>query len=141
MKKLLFIIPMHISFDSFLKPAHNSRTFTKTDGKNYNSLSTDLPLGALSMSAYLKKHVEIDVQLVDFNAEINSLTSFDYINFRECCENIITNKYINNSINFDFIGISSLFSPSYNNFLDCGFVSRKLFPKAFIIGGWQYSNK
>jgi anaerobic magnesium-protoporphyrin IX monomethyl ester cyclase len=135
MKKLLFIIPMHISFDSFLKPAHNSRTFTKTDGKNYNSLSTDLPLGALSMSAYLKKHVEIDVQLVDFNAEINSLTSFDYINFRECCENIITNKYINNSINFDFIGISSLFSPSYNNFLDCGFVSRKLFPKAFIMGG------
>ena len=73
MKKLLFIVPMHITFDSFLNPAHNSRTFPKADGKIYNSLSTDLPLGALSMSAYLKKHLDIEVSLVDFNAEINSL--------------------------------------------------------------------
>ena len=126
---------MHISFDSFINPAHNSRKFAKSDGKNYNSLSTDLPLGAISMSAYIKKHIDIDVQLLDFNAEINSLDSFDFNNFQECCEDFLIKKYKNHSVVFDFIGISSLFNPSYNNFLDCGYISRKVFPKAFIIGG------
>jgi len=59
---------MHITFESFIKPAHNSRTFGKADGNIYNSLSTDLPVGAISMSAYLKKYLDVDVHLIDFNA-------------------------------------------------------------------------
>lgn len=135
MKKLLFLIPMHITFESFLNPAHNSRTFSKLDGKKYNSLSTDLPLGAISMSAYIKKFIDIEIHLFDFNAEINSLNSFNYNTFYECCYELLFEKYLKNNIIFNYIGISSLFSPSYNNFIDCGNVSKKLFPNALIIGG------
>jgi hypothetical protein len=56
--KILFVVPMHITFDSFLNPGANSRKFTKS-GKAFNSLSTDLPIGVMSLSSYLKKHVEI----------------------------------------------------------------------------------
>jgi anaerobic magnesium-protoporphyrin IX monomethyl ester cyclase len=135
MKKMLFIVPMHITFESFLNPAHNSRTFPKADGKTYNSLSTDLPLGPLSMSAYLKKHLEIEVHLVDFNAEINALEAFPYRSFYECCFDILSKLFSSHEKKFDYVGISSLFSPSYNNFLDCGLVSKALFPGALILGG------
>ena len=135
MKKLLFIVPMHITFDSFLNPAHNSRVFPKANGKVYNSLSTDLPLGALSMSAYIKSNLNIEVKLIDFNAEINALPDFPYENFYECCIDLLTKLYPPEDFDFDCVGVSSLFSPSYNNFLDCGIASKKIYPKALIIGG------
>jgi len=135
MKKLLFIVPMHITFDSFLNPAHNSRVFPKANGKVYNSLSTDLPLGALSMSAYIKSHLNIEVKLIDFNAEINALPDFPYENFYECCIDLLNKLYPPEDFDFDYVGVSSLFSPSYNNFLDCGIASKKIYPKALIIGG------
>ena len=126
---------MHITFDSFLNPAHNSRVFPKANGKVYNSLSTDLPLGALSMSAYIKSHLNIEVKLIDFNAEINALPDFPYENFYECCIDLLTKLYPPEDFDFDCVGVSSLFSPSYNNFLDCGIASKKIYPKALIIGG------
>jgi len=129
--KLLFLIPMHISFDSFMKPAHNSRNFKKEDGNTYNSLSTDLPLGAMSMSAYLKSKIEIEVNLIDFNAEINALNTFPFENFYDCCIHFLEKlDYVP-----DIVGVSSLFSPSYFNFIDCGKAARKLFPESIIIGG------
>ncbi len=131
MKKLLFIVPMHITFDSFLNPTHNSRGFKKKDGKIYNSLSTDIPLGPISMSAYLKKHFEIDVRLLDFNAEINALDEFPYENFYDCCIDLIRR------MDFipDIVGVSSLFSPSFFNFIDCGRAAKNLFPNALVLGG------
>ena len=131
MIKLLLLVPMHISFESFLNPQHNSRNFKKNDGKIYNSLSTDLPLGPISMSAYIKKHINVDVRLIDFNAEINSLDSFAYNSFYDCCEDFFSNS------NFvpDFIGVSSLFSPSFYNFMDCGRASKTIFPDAVVVGG------
>lgn len=131
MKKLLFIVPMHITFDSFLSPTHNSRGFKKKDGKIYNSLSTDIPLGPISMSAYLKKHFEIDVRLLDFNAEINALDEFQYENFYDCCIDLIRR------MDFvpDVVGVSSLFSPSFFNFIDCGRAAKNLFPSALVLGG------
>ena len=135
MKKLLFIVPMHIPFESFLNPAHNSRVFPKANGKTYNSLSTDLPLGALSMSAYIKKHMDIDVRLIDFNAEINALEDFPYESFYDCCVDLLMRFYPPADFDFDFVGVSSLFSPSYNNFLDCGIASKSLYSNALVLGG------
>ena len=57
-KKLLFLVPMHITFDSFTNPGDNTRKYLKKDNRNYNSLATDLPLGPLSMSAYIKKFLD-----------------------------------------------------------------------------------
>jgi anaerobic magnesium-protoporphyrin IX monomethyl ester cyclase len=130
-RKLLFIVPMHIGFESFLTPAHNSRSFKKRDGRSYNSLSTDMPLGALSMSAYIKQFVDVDVRLLDFNAEINVLDSFPYDTFYECCKDLLLKMdYVP-----DVVGVSSLFSPSFHNFMDCGRAVRDLFPQALVLGG------
>lgn len=132
MPKLFFLVPMHISFESFLNPQHNSRNFKKKDGRIYNSLSTDLPLGPISMSSFVKKHKpDIDIRLIDFNAEINSLDSFPYSSFYECCVDFLSKQ----NYQPDFIGVSSLFSPSYFNFMDCGRASKKVFPSAMILGG------
>ena len=132
MTKLLFLVPMHISFESFLNPQHNSRNFKKSDGRIYNSLSTDLPLGPISMSSYLKKHREdLEVRLIDFNAEINSLDSFRYSSFFDCCMDFLSKQ----KFEPDFVGVSSLFSPSFFNFMDCGKASKEVFPSAMILGG------
>jgi len=139
MKKILFTIPMHITFESFLNPAHNSRKFLKRDGKWYNSLSTDLPLGAISMSAYLKKHIkEVEVKLIDFNAEFNSMEEFPFSSFYDAASNIME-KY--RDWQPTVIGVSSLFSPSFENFMDLGRVSRNLFPTATILGGGEHSHE
>ena len=79
--QLLMLVPMHISFESFLEPQHNSRNFKKANGIAYNSLSTDLPLGPISISAYLKKFIDVNVTLLDFNAEINAMSDFPYDSF------------------------------------------------------------
>ena len=81
MKKVLFLVPMHLAFESFINPPSNARHFKKKDGKYYNSLATDLHLGPLSMSSYLKKHINVNVKLIDFNVEINSEEGFSYKNF------------------------------------------------------------
>jgi len=129
--KLLMLVPMHISFESFMAPQHNSRTFRKKDGRAYNSLSTDLPLGSLSISAYLKKNLDINVELIDFNAEINAMEDFTFDSFFECCDALLSKV----TVLPDFIGVSSLFSPSFYNFLDCGRAARANFPNAIVIGG------
>lgn len=130
---LLFVVPMHITWESFLNPAHNSRTYQKKDGNLYNSLSTDLPLGPLSMSAYLKKHIkDINVKLIDFNAEINCLDRIEEQSFEEIAIKIFseTGDFIPN-----IIGISSLFSPSFHNFIACASAAKIIFSNALIIGG------
>lgn len=131
-KRLLFLVPMHITWDSFITPQFYNVGVKKDDGKAYNIPRTDLPLGPLSMSAYLKKFVDVDVKLVDFNAEVNALDSFPYSNFESLCR-----YYLNEIKEFkpDFVGVSSLFSPSFPNFMDCGRVAKEIWSSALIIGG------
>jgi anaerobic magnesium-protoporphyrin IX monomethyl ester cyclase len=130
-KNILFIVPMHITFASFVKPAQNSHVVKNKSGKKYNSLSTDLPLGPLSLSAYLKKHVNVNIKLIDFNAEMNALDKFDHSSFKSYIDIFLNNL----EFDPDIVGISSLFSPSFQNFLDCGEISKKNWPNAFVIGG------
>jgi len=80
MKKILFIVPMHNTFDSFVNPASNQRSYKKKDGKYYSLPPTDLPLGFLSISAYLKKHASVDIDLIDFNIMVADEDEFPYKN-------------------------------------------------------------
>tara|TARA_B100000686_G_C16803326_1_gene987845 strand:+ start:1242 stop:2969 length:1728 start_codon:yes stop_codon:yes gene_type:complete len=128
---VLFVVPMHITFESFIKPDSNSRTFTNKSGQRVNSLSTDLPLGPLSISAYLKKHMDINVKLIDFNAEVSSLEAFDYNSF----ESYIATFFKEMDFKPDLVGVSSLFSPSFQNFVDVGRVAKRTWPEAFTVGG------
>jgi len=122
---------MHISFESFTSPKNNHRKYIKNDGKEYSSLSTDIPLGPISMSAFIKKFIDIDVHLVDFNVEINHMDHFAYQSFEEYCHDYLSNIYFKP----DYVGISSLFSPSLENFLACGKIAKNIWPDAWILGG------
>ena len=132
MKKLLFIVPMHITWESFTKPGYYNVGIKKSDGKSYNPPRTDLPLGPLSMSAYIKKFIDIDIKLIDFNAEVNFLNEIRFENFREMC--LYYFQEIKN-YNPDFVGVSSLFSPSFPNFLDAGEMAKQIWPCSLVLGG------
>ena len=129
--RILLIVPMHITFDSFINPPPNMRHYRKQDGRAFNLPPTDLPLGMLSISAYLKMHATVDIQLVDFNVKVAEVESFTHSNFGDFAEEILS------QIDFqpDIVGISSLFSPSFHNFLETGKAVRKIFPLALLIGG------
>ena len=101
---------------------------SKKDGRAYNSLSTDLPLGSLSISAYLQKYLDINVELIDFNAEIDDMEDFTFESFFECCEALLSKV----TVLPDFVGVSSLLSPSFYNFLDCGSAASANSPDALV---------
>jgi radical SAM superfamily enzyme YgiQ (UPF0313 family) len=132
-KKILFLVPVHISYDSYVSPPSNARTVIK-NGRILNSLATDLPLGLLSISAYLKKHLSLDIRLVDFNTEVSALSDFDYPDFAS-----FARDYLREHFGADFtpniVGISSLFSPSYQNFIEAGETVKSIWPEAFVVGG------
>ncbi len=131
MDNILFLIPMHITMDSFVNPSENDRLYPKSDGKYYNSLKTDLPLGPLSISAYTKKFLNVNVKLIDFNVELSHARAFPYSTFFDYCHDFLS------SLDFqpDIVGVSSLFSPSYENFMDCGRASKEIWRHALVLGG------
>lgn len=132
-KRILLLVPVHISYDSYVSPPRNARTVIK-NGRILNSLATDLPLGLLSISAYLKKHLSLDIRLVDFNVEVSALKDFQYPDFATFAEEYLTAHF---AADFapDIVGISSLFSPSYQNFIELGQTVKSIWPEAFVVGG------
>jgi len=51
MEKILFIIPMPISFEDFVNPPESSGTLKKENGI-FGNVLTDMPLGILAISSY-----------------------------------------------------------------------------------------
>lgn len=131
MKKILFIVPLHISYEGFVNPKENARSVRKPDGRYYNLPPTDMPLGLLSMSSYIKKMTEVDVRLLDFNVEAVSLDSVQYDSFFDFAVSVLSSL----SYDPDIIGLSCLFAPSFDNFLQLARAARTLFPKALVLGG------
>jgi len=129
---ILFIIPPHIKFEDFVTPSQNHRQIQKADGKTYGNLITDMPLGPLSMSGYLKEHCpDVNVDLLDFNVLLNRLTSFQWDNFYDYFTEIAKEK----ETIYDLIGISSLFSPSYYSTLDIAKAFKAFHPESLIVAG------
>ena len=82
--KILFILPPNITYKDFISPPSNMSTITKNNGKKqFGSLLTDIPLGVISLSAYLKKYFNIQSKAIDFNVELNIETEFNYKSFNE----------------------------------------------------------
>ncbi|MDR1351335.1 MAG: cobalamin B12-binding domain-containing protein, partial [Zoogloeaceae bacterium] len=128
---ILFLVPMHITFGTFTNPDDNQRTCWKQDGRFYNLPPTDLPLGILSISAFLKKYVDVVVELLDFNVEAVTCATFAYDSFFAFARDRLS------QLDFkpDLIGISCLFSPAFQNFMETGQAARQVFADAIIIGG------
>ena len=134
MTKILFIVPPNLSYEKYVNPAENTRQVCKADGRLYGNLATDMPIGIISMSAYLKANIEgLDVRLIDFNIELNALDSFEAASFAEYFSAFLNERF--GDFQPDIVGISSLFSPSYFNLLDLGRCARALFPEALVIAG------
>lgn len=129
--KLLLIVPMHITYESFIHPPTNTRSYQKQDGKFYNLPPTDLPLGMLSISGYLKKHANVEIRLIDFNVKVAEIQEFNYPDYQAFVAEVLRTY----DFQPDMVGVSSLFSPSFHNFLDTGAAVRQVFPEAFLIGG------
>lgn len=134
MTNILFIIPPHIAFEDFLNPLSNAKQIRKKDGKMYGSLVTDMPLGALSLSAYVKENSSIPVstELLDFNIELNELDTFGYSSPNEYYK-----EYLSTQLDEapEIIGLSALFSSSYFNILGIANCCREVFPEALILAG------
>ena len=133
MDKILFIVPPHISFNQFINPSFNERIVIKKKG-SYGSVLTDMPLGVLSLSAYVKKHAVVETKLIDFNIVLNKLEDFEFRSFSEFFRSILSDPEL---VNYapSIIGISALFTPAYRNTLDIAQCCRDIFPNAVIIAG------
>jgi radical SAM superfamily enzyme YgiQ (UPF0313 family) len=131
--RVLFIFPPHRTFDRFVNPAFSERAIHK-GGRSFGSILTDMPLGILAMSAYLKKYTEVETRLVDFNVELNRASDFAYGSFREFFrETLAAPEW--QAYNPTIIAISTLFTAAYQNMLDLAEVCRELFPQALIVAG------
>ena len=131
--KILFLIPPHITFEDFVNPSYNTRTVVKKHG-NYGSVLTDMPLGVMSLSSYVKRNSDSETALIDFNVLLNKSESFDYKSFTDFFHSILS---ASNWLNYQptIIGISTLFTPAYQNMLEMAKCCRQVFPNAIITAG------
>lgn len=132
-KRILLIVPPNITYQSFRYPGKNTKTWTHSDGNSYGVLITDVPLGMLTLSAWLKHKFECKIDLIDFNTEIHK--SWNHRNekdFKKWFYDVLSTK---NSENYDLIGFSALFTSGYLNLLLLSEITRVLFPESFIICG------
>jgi radical SAM superfamily enzyme YgiQ (UPF0313 family) len=127
---VLFIVPPPIRYVDFVEPDYNVGTVSKKNG-TFASVLTEMPLGIMSMSSYLKKHTPVRTKLVDFNIILNKLERFEYGSFAELFRHHLSLLELEPAI----IGISSLFTPSYRNILDIAEICRSLFPQALVVAG------
>ncbi len=114
-------------------PKHNVKAIKKKGGI-FGSVSTDMPLGILSLSAYVKQHVQIETKLLDFTVVLNKLDSFEYGDFSS-----FFREYLSQPEFVDYqptiIGISALFTPSYESLLELIRLCKQIFGEAIVITG------
>ena len=67
--------------------------------------------------------------------ELNKVTSFAYDSFDSFFEDLIKSKYSNE---FDYIGISVLFTPAYESILILSKLSKNIFPDSFLLVGGNF---
>ena len=133
MCKILFIVPPHITFNHFIKPSYNAQVVQKGCG-SYGRVLTDIPLGVLSLSAYLKKHTAVETKLIDFNVILNKVEGFKFNSFSEFFRDFLSAPMLA-EYNPTIIGISALFAPAYHSMCNIAEVCRDVFPNAAIIAG------
>lgn len=99
----------------------------------YGNLVTDMPLGPLALSSYLKKFISVQTSLIDFNVDLVKKSHFEFKSFLEYFISYLSGYNMNDEP--DIIAISSLFSPSYDSLIDISNACRSIFPNACIIAG------
>ena len=133
MERILFLVPPTIDYQKFKEPPEHVRALPKKDGV-YGSVLTDMPLGVLALSSYLKLHCEVAIDVIDFNVALNKVDEFPHENFLDFFREYIA-AHVAKEQPPTFIGISTLFRTSYTNMLDLANVSKELFPDTLVFAG------
>jgi len=132
-KKLLMVVPPNITFDNFVNPSKNTKSWIHENGKELGVIVTDVPLGAMTICTWLQSQFDIETRLLDFNVEIHKNWDHPHAqSFEPWFEETIA------GLDFepDLIGFSSLFVTGYTNLITLGKVCKKYFPLATrIVGG------
>ncbi|MBN3033550.1 MAG: B12-binding domain-containing radical SAM protein [Candidatus Saganbacteria bacterium] len=133
MERILFIVPPYITYESLVNPEFNER-IVKKGSKSLGSIVMDMPIGLLSLSAYIKNKTKVEVKLLDFNVILCKTKSFDYKSFKQMFKEVLSNDVW---VNYEptIIGISTLFASSFHSTLDIADEARKLYKKSLIICG------
>lgn len=92
-----------------------------------------MPLGIVYLSAYLKKNVEVEIKVLDFNVNLNRIENFTWPSFRDYFFEVLS-KYVA-KFEPDMVGISALFTTAFNNLIDLAEVTRSIRPNVFLIAG------
>ena len=131
MDRILFVVPPNVGFDSYVNPAFNIGVVQKGSG-SFRNIVADPPMGLLSISAYLKKHRPVEVQVLDFNVVLNKLEDFRFKSFSDFFRAVFSrHEWIDYAP--DIVGISTLFSPAYYNMLDAADAARSVFPTNTLV--------
>ncbi len=134
-KNVLLIVPPNITYQAFISPTSNSKSWRHSNGSDYGVLITDVPLGILTISAFLKKKFNCNVKVIDFNTEIHKSWNHPAENNFDKWFQESLNKITIDGFKPDLIGFSSLFITGYENVLSLANISKKVFPNAFRICG------
>jgi len=135
LEKVLFLVPPNITFDNFINPPANVGTITLgKSNKHFGSIITDIPLGIISLSAYLKKHLDVETMAIDFNTQLLKEQEFEFFDFRSYFKSHLhSEKYC--TFHPTVVAISAQFSSSYHSVIDLAEVCHALFPSAMILAG------
>lgn len=135
MDRILFILPPNIVFDDFVNPPANVATVRLAGSeKRFGSLMTDVPLGVISLSAYLKAHLPVETMAVDFNVALLQEAQFEFADFASYFRaRLRSDRYL--GFRPTFIAISAQFTSSYDSVLRLAATCRELFPAAMVLAG------
>jgi radical SAM superfamily enzyme YgiQ (UPF0313 family) len=130
---ILFLLPPNIEFDDFVNPPSNISTIQK-ESKLFGSVITDIPLGAVSLSAFLKEKINLVSTCIDFNVTLNKSKSFAYSDFTSYFREEMV-KLLGTDYKPDYVAISTMFTAAYQSSIDLAELSRELFPETLILVG------
>lgn len=132
-ERILFIVPPNITYAAYTAPASNVKVVTHKK-RSFGALVTDMPLGPLSLSAYVKDHTDAATRMIDFNVVLNQLPEFEYATFKDFFHKALSSPTWQ-EYSPTVVGISALFGPAYQSMIDIADVAKSLFPTAWILGG------
>ncbi|MEI7429025.1 MAG: radical SAM protein [Betaproteobacteria bacterium] len=135
MERILFLVPPNITFSDFIAPPENVGTVKLAcSERKFGSVITDIPLGIISLSAYLKKHLPIASKAIDFNVQLLRESDFAFTDFRSYFQQHLAAKSYSN-FSPTVIALSAQFTSSYDSIVDLAEVCREQFPEAMILAG------
>ena len=126
-KKLLFIVPPCVSMSELV--VDDDRAFS-------SKIRKEIPLGAVSLATYMKVYANVEVTVLDLNLQFYDLVSegmIDNINTPEVYIRELMGKVQYEQ--YDFCGISAIFSPTYGYLRVISHMAKELFPQAVVVAG------